>query len=151
MIKPSKSLVLICSLAALSLALSLPAYAQEKAASTPPPPAKEKLKKRADFPFNGKITAVDKTNKTLSLNGKDADRVFQITSATRLFKAGKPAVLDEATVGEDVTGQARKSDGKTEALSVYLGPRPDGKAKKAEKAPETKPEPKPEEPKPESK
>jgi len=88
----------------------------------PPAPAdgKTAAKPRA-IPFRGKVAVVDKQAKTL----KVGERVFQITSETKLVKAGKPATLDDAAVGDEVGGQYVTAEGgKLQALSVRLGPKP---------------------------
>lgn len=119
---------LIATLLAVAVAaMALPAMAQEQ--------AKEK-KKSSTFPFTGKVTAVDKTAMTLTLAGKEKARVFQITSQTKMTKAGKPAVLDDAVVGEEVGGLAKRSvDGKDEVVSVRFGPKPEGRGEKKERKP----------------
>jgi hypothetical protein len=82
--------------------------------------------KRDSLPFHGKIAAVDKIAMTITLEGKEAQRVLQITSETRFTKDGKPATLDDAVVGEQIAGSYKKTDdGKMEALSVRLGPKPE--------------------------
>lgn len=97
----------------------------------------EKAGKSGITPFRGKISAVDKTAKTISVG----ERTFQITSETRIIKAGKPATLDDAAVGEEVGGSYVKAeDGKLMAKMVRIGPKPEpapGAEKKAEKKPAT--------------
>lgn len=125
-----KKAILTTLLALAVAAFALPTSAAEK--------AKEK-KKSSTFPFTGKITEVDKTAKTFTLAGKEKPRVFQISSETKLTKAGKPAILDDAVVGEEAGGLAKRSEsGKDEAISVRFGPKPEGKAakKKAKKSKE---------------
>ena len=80
-------------------------------------------------PFQGKVSAVDKIEKCIKLAGKEKDRVFYLTSKTKMIKAGKPATLDDVVVGELVGGQAQMSvDGKAEIMSLRIGPKPEGKA-----------------------
>ncbi len=83
---------------------------------------KEKAGPRSGFtPFHGKIKAVDKTAKTITIG----ETTIQITSETKLNKAGKPATLDDATVGEMVAGAYKKSeDGKLNATTVRIGSKP---------------------------
>ena len=72
-------------------------------------------------PFHGKLAAVDKINKTIVV-GK---RTFQITSGTRIKKAGKPATLEDGVVGDTVSGYVKAaSDGKWVATTVNFGPKP---------------------------
>ncbi len=76
-------------------------------------------------PFRGKLAAVDKVNKTITV-GK---RTFQITPETKLFKGATPAALEDAVVGETVSGGFRTAPGgKLNATKVTLGPKTAGKA-----------------------
>lgn len=109
---------------AIALALS-PALvsAQEKADK----PAEKKAGAAAGrpIPFNGKIDAVDKDAKTI----KVGNRVFQVTSETRIVKQGKPATFDDAAVGEIVGGSYIKADDGTLKLrTLRIGPKPEGAA-----------------------
>lgn len=88
-------------------------------------------KKQGAIPFRGKVNAVDKTAKTVTVG----ERVFQVTPDTKLMKAGKPAKLDDAVVGEEVGGNYRKADdGKLVAQMIRFGPKPDADAKKEGKS-----------------
>jgi hypothetical protein len=72
-------------------------------------------------PFRGKIAAVDKAAKTITVGA----RTFQIGAETKITKDGKPATLDDAVVGEAVRGSARQAaDGKLNAVSVAFGQKP---------------------------
>ena len=83
-------------------------------------------KKKGRLPFHGKIAAVDKKAKTFTVG----ERTFQVTSETKLNKAGKPATLDDAAVGEEVGGSFEKAeDGKLHAKTVHLGPRVNNEVK----------------------
>lgn len=111
------------------------------ASPTPPPapPAEKKApaRKPATFPFRGTLKAVDRDAMTLTLAGKEKDRVIHITSQTRFTKGGKPAVLADGVPGEEVAGSARKeADGRTVAVTVRFGP-PPGKMPKADKSTKT--------------
>ena len=110
-------------------------FADEK--KTPAAPDKKEApageKKQGRIPFHGKLDAVDKTAKTITLG----ERKFQITSETKLMKNGKPATLGDAVVGEEVGGNYQKGeDGKLNAKMVRFGPKPGaevkGEAKKVE-------------------
>ena len=71
--------------------------------------------------FNGKLDAVDKQAKTIKIG----ERVFHVTSTTRISKAGKQATLDDAKVGDEAAGQYRESeDKKLNLLSLRVGPKP---------------------------
>jgi hypothetical protein len=117
------------ALGLLSAALAL-APAQIRAQDSQKPDAGKKeeaaKKKRDTLPFNGKIGAVDKTAKVITVG----ERKFQITSETKIMKAGKPATLEDAAVGEEIAGAYRKADdGKLTAMTVRIGPRPEGEPK----------------------
>ena len=87
---------------------------------------KDAPKSDRGIPFHGKVAALDKTAKTLTVG----DRVFQVTSETKIKKAGKAATLDDAAVGEEVGGTYTKGDdGKLTAKSLRIGPKPEGEAK----------------------
>jgi hypothetical protein len=43
------------------------------------------------------------------LEGKEKGRTFQITSATKITKDGKPAVTDDVLVGQTVGGLAKET------------------------------------------
>jgi len=88
-------------------------------------------KKRAAGPFRGKLAAVDKAARTITV-GK---RTFRITSETKIFKGGAPATIEDAVVGERVTGGFRTAEGgRLNATKVTFGPKTEGKgaAKKAD-------------------
>jgi hypothetical protein len=81
---------------------------------------KKKPANRA-LPFHGKLKAIDNTAKTISVGTE----TFQITSETKITKAGKPATLADGAVGDDVAGAYKKdAEGKLNALSLRFGPKP---------------------------
>ena len=83
----------------------------------------------ARLPFSGKLSGVDQTLMTITLEGKQKKRVIGITSKTRITKAGKPATLEDALPGDVVGGQAvRTGEGKEEALSLRIGPKVENSA-----------------------
>jgi hypothetical protein len=83
--------------------------------------------KARPLPFRGKIAAVDKQAKTI----KVGERAFQVTADSKIAKAGKPATLDDATVGEEVGGSYREgADKKLNIVSLRIGPRPEAAPKK---------------------
>lgn len=72
-------------------------------------------------PLSGKIAEVDQIHKTIKV-GKT---VVYITSETRIFKDGKPAVLGDAQVGDEVgISYVPAEDGRYLARSVRIGPKP---------------------------
>lgn len=116
--------------------LVLPSLAQagDKPAETP-----KAEKKAKGMPFNGTVSAVDRVAKTVTLEGKEKQRVFQVTSETKIFKNKKPATFDDILAGERVGGYVRENaDGKSELITLNTGLAPKNeksKAKEGEKKP----------------
>ena|SRR3989442_8135612 len=122
-------------LALLTAAMVFTGSATEAAegAKDKPVEAPKSERKLKQMPFRGKISAVDKTTKTVTLEGKEKSRIFQITSASKITKDGKPAVMDEVIVGQTVGGLAKETAaGKWEVVTLTIGAKA-GKAKDAEK------------------
>jgi hypothetical protein len=82
------------------------------------------------IPFHGKLGG--KTDSSITVG----TRTFEVTPDTKMMKAGNPATLADATVGEDVGGSYQEKDGKLVAKSVRFGAKPEKAAteKKAKKA-----------------
>lgn len=84
--------------------------------------------KRETYPYQGKVKSSDKTAMTVTLEGKEKERIISVTSETKITKEGKPATFGDITVGENVRGQVKKTaDGKESATSVFIGPAPEKK------------------------
>lgn len=124
LLRPASLFVLISVITATSVCgWAQPATDKAPAESKPstenPEPAKTEKKPKAG-PFHGKLVAVDKVAKTITV-GK---RTFNITSETKIKKAGKPATLDDGVVGEEVSGYVKpREDGKLAATTVNFGPK----------------------------
>jgi hypothetical protein len=125
-----KSILRISAVSLLAAAVAgLPLQALAQTTNKPaavkkaaPDQSDSTAKKKNGHPFRGKLAAVDKTAKTIKLG----ESTYQITSQTKITKAGKPATLDDGVVGEEVTGYARPTeDGKMAASSVRFGPKPE--------------------------
>src|SRR5436189_6285583 len=56
------------------------------------------------LPFRGKVGAVDKSPKTIALEGKEKVRTYQITSETTISNDAILVFLDELTEEESVEG-----------------------------------------------
>lgn len=126
-----KKFLLTSLLAVFTATTSL--VAADATPATPAAAPAKKAPKAQSVPFRGKLVSIDKMAKTITVG----ERVFQITSQTRLAKAGKPCALDDAVVGDEVGGAYKTAaDGKLEALSVRFGAKP-------EATPKAKPEKKP--------
>ncbi len=79
-----------------------------------------KDKKSGTLPFHGRLKAVDASAKKITVG----ELTLQITADTKITKAGKPAVLEDATIGEDVGGAYKKTeDGKLSVTKVRFGPK----------------------------
>lgn len=119
-----KKLIVAAIIAAFAAVSVIPAIAADDK-----PGDKKEAPARA-IPFRGKIAAVDKQAKTV----KVGERTFQITSDSKIAKAGKPATLDDATVGEEVGGAYREgADKKLNVVSLRIGPRPEPAPKQDDK------------------
>ena len=78
-------------------------------------------KKKAAHPFHGKLAAVDKVAKTI----KVGETTYQITSATKITKAGKPATLEDGVTDEPVSGYVKPTDdGKMVLTTLTFGSKP---------------------------
>jgi hypothetical protein len=74
--------------------------------------------KKAAHPFNGKLVAVDKTAKTITI-GKST---YYVSSETKITKAGQPATLADGVVGEIASGYVKPTeDGKMTATKLTFG------------------------------
>jgi hypothetical protein len=140
-----KSMIKIAVFSLLVAALAVPS-SQVFGQEAKPKPAKEKAekpppKKPETAPLHGKIAAVDKVAKTI----KVGEHTYQITSETKINKAGKPATLDDAAVGEEVGGSYKKTEGgKLILQSLRIGKKPEGGEPKKEKKPKKEAAQKPE-------
>ena len=138
MIKSTLKAGLFCIIAAALTTEPSILNAQETNKHVEKKPIKEKsVTKPGVTPFHGKLKAVDKTAKTITIG----ETTIHITSETKIMKDGKPATLDEAVVGEVAGGAYRKSeDGKQNATTIRFGAKPEtaadeemAKEKKAKK------------------
>ena len=103
----------------LVLALGVSVLAQNAA------PATAKAAKVSGYPFRGRLKSVNKDALTLTLAGKEKDRVFHVTADTKFVRDGKAVALGDGVEGEEVAGYARnEADGKAQALSVRFGSAP---------------------------
>jgi hypothetical protein len=94
---------------------------------------KKEDKKPKGLPYTGTIGRVDKQAKTITIATKSKSRIYHLTPETRVLKAGKPATLNDAVVGEEVAAYGTEKAGKYTALSLRLGEKvktePRGKGK----------------------
>jgi hypothetical protein len=138
------ALIGLSALLAFGLTTQLPAQEKKEGEKSEAPSAPEAKPKRDTAPFRGRVVEVNKTDMTI----KVGQRTFQMTSSTRITKAGKPATFDEIAVGDMVAGQYKKTEeGRLELLSVRIMPAggsESGSGAPEQAAPEKKKETKPE-------
>ena len=130
--KITLKIAVLSLLAAVLAAGPSQSLAQEKKSDKAPAEKKEAPtgeKKKGQPPLRGKIAAVDKVAMTVTIG----QTTISITSETKIEKGGKPATLDDVAVGEEAMARIKKTDdGKTTALGLRLGPKPEGEPKPAE-------------------
>ena len=69
------------------------------------------------------VSAVDQKNKTFTISGKEATRVFQVTDKTSILKGAAAGTMKDIVDNEEVSGAYwRNPDGSLEAKMVKLGP-----------------------------
>jgi hypothetical protein len=75
------------------------------------------------LPFHGMVSAVDQKNKTFTISGKQATRVFKVTPKTQIIKGAGAGAMKDIVDNEEVSGSYWKNaDGTFEAKVVKLGP-----------------------------
>src|SRR5438874_12579977 len=73
------------------------------------------------IPFHGMVSAVDQKNKTFTISGKEATRVFQVTHKTRIMKGAAAGTMKDIADNEEVSGAYwNNPDGTLEAKFVKL-------------------------------
>ncbi len=113
------ALASLAAACALGVAAQLPPQEKKEGAKPEAPAAPEAKPRRETAPFRGRVVEIDKTAMTI----KVGTRTFQMTSSTRITKAGKPATFDEIAVGDMVTGQYKQGEGgKLELVSLRIVP-----------------------------
>ncbi len=81
------------------------------------------------------VSAVDHKNKTFTVSGKEATRVFKVTDKTSIMKGAATGTMKDIADNEEVSGAYWKnSDGTLEAKFVKLGPMEKKTASPAPKA-----------------
>ena len=90
-------------------------------AQTPSPsPGKQPTR---PIPFHGMVSAIDQKNKTFTISGKEATRVFKVTDKTSIMKGAAAVTMKDIVDNEEVSGAYWKNpDGTLEAKFVRLGP-----------------------------
>jgi hypothetical protein len=122
--KSKVSFIAAAVTAPLLFSLSLVAQTITKSSSASPAasasPAKQAIR---PIPFHGMVSAVDQKNKTFTISGKEATRVFKVTDKTNIMKGAGTGTMKDIVDNEEVSGAYWKNlDGTLEAKFVKLGP-----------------------------
>ena len=90
---------------------------------SPTPSASAAKQNPRPLPFHGMVSAVDQKNKTFTISGKQATRVFKVTARTQIIKGAGAGAMKDIVENEEVSGSYWKNaDGTFEAKVVKLGP-----------------------------
>ena len=111
--------------ATLVLALSLGAQTKPKKLSSASPSQTSSPGKQVarPIPFHGMVSTVDQKNKTFTISGKEATRVFKVTDKTNIMKGTAIGTIKDIVDNEEVSGAYWKNpDGTLEAKMIKLGP-----------------------------
>lgn len=111
-------------IAPLLLSLSLAAQTTTKSSLVSPAPSTSSAEQPTrPIPFHGMVSAVDQKNKTFTISGKEATRVFKVTDKTSVMKGAAAGTMKDIVDNEEVSGAYWKNpDGTLEAKFVKLGP-----------------------------
>src|SRR5437773_10005252 len=122
----SKTYLIAAAITApLVFSLSLAAQTTKSSSASPSPTASTSPGKQANrpIPFHGMVSAVDQKNKTFTISGKEATRVFKVTNKTGIMKGAAAGTMKDIADNEEVSGAYWKNpDGTLEAKFVKLGP-----------------------------
>lgn len=133
-----KRTLLFVTTLAFALACHLPAFAQEKPATSESEAPKKRPAPKS-LPFRGVVEAVDTKEMTISLKGREKPRVFHVTSKTRFEKDAKPALFADVKVGENLQGSYERTDTGDNLIRVIAGvtPKPAQRKEKSEQSEKT--------------
>jgi hypothetical protein len=116
-----KKLLVLCLLAAIPALSNVSTLSAADNPSAPVDKTEKSDKKPRHIPFHGKVDTLDKAAGTLKIG----ERTFHVTSGTKITKAGKPASIGDAVVGEEVGGAYLMGEsGRLEVMSLRIGPKP---------------------------
>src|SRR5438874_1837623 len=119
----SKNRLIALAVASFVLPLSLGAQPATSGSPSPAPSASPDKQPTRPIPFHGMVSAVDQKNKTFTISGKEATRVFKVTDKTSIMKGAASGTMKDIVDNEEVSGAYWKNpDGNLEAKFVKLGP-----------------------------
>ena len=135
-----KSKVFLAAAIVVSLVFPLSLGAQTGSSSPSRAPSASPGKQATrPVPFHGMVSAVDQKNKTFTISGKEATRVFNVTDKTSILKGAASGTMKDIVANEEVSGAYWKNpDGTLEAKIIKLGPtekKPPSPAPKASATP----------------
>lgn len=90
--------------------------------------AEKSSKEDAPYPFHGTVASVDKKAMSISLEGKEHQRILTINADSHLDKGGKPATLTDIVAGDYLHGRVEKKNGHEVVVKATAGPKPEKKA-----------------------
>ena len=119
----SKNRLIALAVALFVLPLSLGAQPATSGSPSPTMTASPGKQSTRPIPFHGMVSAVDQKNKTFTISGKEATRVFKVTDKTSIMKGAATGTMKDIVDNEEVSGAYWKNpDGALEAKFVKLGP-----------------------------
>ena len=119
----SKNHLIAIAIASLVFPLSLGAQTPTPGSPSPATSASPGKPPTRPIPFHGMVSAVDQKNKTFTISGKEATRVFKVTDKTSIMKGAATVTMKDIVDNEEVSGAYWKNpDGSLEAKFVKLGP-----------------------------
>ena len=119
-----KSKIFLAAAIVAPLVFPLSLGAQTGSSSPSPAPSASPGKQATrPVPFHGMVSAVDQKNKTFTISGKEATRVFKVTDKTSILKGAAAGMMKDIVDNEEVSGAYWKNpDGTLEAKIIKLGP-----------------------------
>jgi len=128
--------IIIACLLTVSLVASVPVlHAADNSSSSVASPAPASVKPAKQMPFYGTVKAVDTSARTLTLAGKEKDRLFHLNEATKIHDGGEPRTLEDVKIGRRVGGLAKaNSEGQWVIATLNLGVKQSRTAQETEEA-----------------
>ena len=114
----NKKILKASTLTLLAAAMTVIPFHASAAGTNKPAIKKVTPAKQKPLPFHGALTALDKTKMTITVG----ESTYQITSETKITQEGKPAIIGDGVVGNNVSGVYKTGDGgKLIATTVNFG------------------------------
>src|SRR5207237_7358557 len=94
--------------ASLIFPLSLNAQTAKSNLSSATPSAFPSKQPTRPIPFHGMVSAVDQKNKTFTISGKEATRMFKVTDKTSIMKGAATGTMKDIADNEEGSGDYGK-------------------------------------------